>query len=79
MNNAGLVARGLREFSKPKRVVDIGAGDGSFSLRLATLLEWRDTEFVLVDRNSEISPTVRDGFRALSCRVQFSAVMRWRD
>lgn len=71
MNSAGMVARALREFPAPKRVLDVGAGDGAFALRLATTLQWRNTEFILVDRNGDIAPPVRDSFRAMNCSVEF--------
>jgi len=71
MDNAGLVARALRNFQKPKRALDIGAGDGAFALRLANKLQWRETEIILVDHNGEISTNVRDGFRAMNCAVEF--------
>lgn len=71
MNHAGIIAQALRPLPKPRRILDVGAGDGTFALRLATKLRCRKTEFILVDRNGEISPSVRDGFRALECPVEF--------
>ena len=71
MNHAGIIAQALRPFPKPGRILDVGAGDGAFALRLASKLQCRQTEFILVDRNVEISPSVRDGFRALDCPVKF--------
>ncbi|HWN96881.1 MAG TPA: methyltransferase domain-containing protein [Methylomirabilota bacterium] len=67
MNNPGTVARVLRDLPAPKRVLDLGAGDGSFALRVAQLCEWREIECVLLDRSPSVPDSVRAGFRALNC------------
>lgn len=36
----------------PHRIIELGAGDGYFMLRLARGLQWRDVEFILVDRQN---------------------------
>jgi SAM-dependent methyltransferase len=69
MNNAGIVARALRRISKPKRVLDLGSGDGALAWRIAQKLGWRDIEFLLLDRKVSIPSGVRDKFAALSCSV----------
>ena len=66
MNNAGLVARALRPLSSPRRVLDIGAGDGAFALSVAKRLSWHGTEFILVDRMGELAAPIEDGFRAMA-------------
>jgi len=71
MNSAGLIGRALRQFPAPKRVLDVGAGDGAFALRVATRRQWRNTELILVDRNGDIAAPVRDSFRAMHCSVEF--------
>ena len=71
MHSAGIIGRAFREFPAPKRVLDVGAGDGAFALRLATRLQWRNTEYILVDRNGDIAPPVRESFRAMDCSVEF--------
>jgi SAM-dependent methyltransferase len=69
MNHAGIIARVLRRFSPPKRILDLGAGDGAFTLRVATAARWRSVEVILVDRTAAVDTHVREGFRALDCHV----------
>ena len=71
MNNAGLIASEMRKIPNLTRVLDLGAGDGSFALRLAQKLARRNTEFILVDRIGGLSARVREGFSAVDCAVQF--------
>lgn len=69
MNHAGILARALRAFGQPRRVIDLGCGDGAFALRLATTAGWRGCEMVLVDRAAMISSSVRERFVVLDCSV----------
>lgn len=69
MNHAGIMASALRRFSPPKRVVDLGAGDGAFTLRVATAAGWRGVEIILVDRAATVDARVREGFRAMDCHL----------
>jgi hypothetical protein len=69
MNHAGLIARALRSFPQPKRILDIGAGDGSFTLRLAKAAGWNKIDVVLLDRAATIPGSVCEGFRALGCNL----------
>ena len=71
MNNAGLIASEMRKIPNLTRVLDLGAGDGAFALRLAQKLARANTEFLLVDRIGGISPRVREGFNALNCTAHF--------
>jgi 2-polyprenyl-3-methyl-5-hydroxy-6-metoxy-1,4-benzoquinol methylase len=72
MNNPGIVARALRTPPSPKRVLDLGAGDGSFALRVATLLQLRNVYFILLDRSAWPPSSVRKRFAALNCTVALS-------
>jgi hypothetical protein len=56
----------------PRRIVDLGGGDGTFLLRLARRLGplWPDTEALLIDRHDLVTPETRGGFRALGWRVE---------
>ena len=51
----------------PQRIVDLGAGDGSFMLGLARELAWRwqTVDVVLVDRQKILQEATRWGFREL--------------
>ena len=69
MNHAGVLARALRPAGQPRRVIDLGCGDGAFALRLAVAARWRGCEVVLVDRQPVIAPEVRAGFATLGCSV----------
>ena len=69
MSHAHILARELRNGPMPKRVIDLGAGDGSFALRIATQLQWRNIEFVLLDRAVTVSDSTLKDFDALDCRV----------
>ena len=71
MNNAGLITSEMRKVPKLARVLDLGAGDGAFALRLAKKLARPNTEFLLVDRIGGLSSLMREGFKALNCAVQF--------
>lgn len=71
MNNAGLIASEMRKIQNLTRVLDLGAGDGAFALRLAQKLARPNTEFLLVDRIGGLSSRVRERFNALNCAVQF--------
>ncbi len=69
MNHAEVLARALQPADQPRRVMDLGCGDGSFALRLAVAARWRACEVVLVDRQPVISSEVRAGFATLGCPV----------
>ena len=69
MDHAGIFARAFRSDRTPKRVMDVGFGDGAFALRMVKAAGWRGCEIVLVDRLAIISPGVRDGFAGLGCTV----------
>jgi len=47
----------------PHRIIELGGGDGTFMLRLARALQWRDVEYVLVDRQNIVDPQTADELR----------------
>ncbi len=55
MSHASIFATALRSFPLPRRALDLGAGDGSFTLRLARAAGWRDTDVFLLDRSATVS------------------------
>src|SRR5215475_10964002 len=56
----------------PREIVDLGAGDGTFMLRVAERLapRWRDVTVKLVDQQDIVSAQVRERFAALHWNVQ---------
>jgi len=73
MNHRNLMAAALRECfpaEAPRRIVELGAGDGHFLLSVAQRLHWRGTEAVLVDRLNALDPRIVESFRGLGWRVK---------
>ncbi len=78
---AALLRRHLRQ--PPRRIVELGAGDGVTSLALARRLapHWPGVTMVLLDRHDLAPPRIRAGFAALGWRVETVAadVFDWLD
>ena len=75
MMNSALVAGELRRAfpaQPPRAIVEIGAGDGTFMLRVAKKLppEWRAMDVVLVDQQSLVSPATGEKFDMMGWRAQ---------
>jgi SAM-dependent methyltransferase len=70
MSHVSVLARELRGH-QPKRVIDLGCGDGSFALRLARALRWRGVELVLVDRAPALAPFVQEAFASMGVTATF--------
>ncbi len=75
MMNSTLVARELRRAfpgRPPRAIAEIGAGDGTFMLRVAEKIssQWQAVEVVLLDQQSLVSPATSDKFAALGWRAQ---------
>ena len=75
MGHAKVMARALRSTSNGQsggRLVDLGAGDGSWLLRVAGRLgsKWRGTSALLLDRLNIVAPESRRGFEALGWRTE---------
>jgi SAM-dependent methyltransferase len=78
MMNAGIMASALMEHGagpKPRRIVDLGSGDGQFMLRVARRLapHWPNITVVLQDKQDIVSRATRDAFTTLQWRVETSA------
>ena len=83
MRNATVVERALLVSggASPRRIVELGAGDGTFLLAVARKLagSWRNMEAVIVDRQSIVTARTRAGFTALgwACEIVQSDVFDW--
>jgi hypothetical protein len=73
LSHTGMMARGLlRCLDKPRALVDLGAGDGTFMLGLARRLasRWQDVTVILVDRQDIVSVATRDAFAMLGWKIE---------
>jgi SAM-dependent methyltransferase len=61
----------LRLSPRPRRILELGAGDGTLLLRLARTLaaEWSDVELTLLDRQDLIGRETREAYRDLGWQV----------
>jgi hypothetical protein len=78
MGHAAIMARALIRHTahgKPRIVLDIGSGDGTFMLRVARRLapHWPDCRLVLLDRQKIVSDGTRAGFASLQWTVDVVA------
>ena len=74
MGNSGIMARALRSTCPEptaRHLVDLGAGDGRFLLRVARRLsaDWQGTSAVLLDCRNVVSPATHQAFDALGWRT----------
>ncbi|MGH8753204.1 MAG: class I SAM-dependent methyltransferase [Burkholderiales bacterium] len=75
MQQVGIMQRALtgsRGQLAPRVLLELGAGDGSFMLRLARrfTLHWKNVKVVLLDRQNIVSSETREGFKALGWEVE---------
>src|SRR5947209_4251989 len=63
MGHPRIIARELRKRS-PRRILELGAGDGNFMLRVAHLSALRGVEISLLDRQAAFAPGLREGFES---------------
>lgn len=54
----------------PKRIIELGGGDGTLMLGVARKLRWPDVELILVDRQDIVATQTRAGFAALGWRLR---------
>ena len=75
MRNAAIVARELRcgcRDRSPRVITEIGAGDGTFMLRLAerTAAQWKHVHVVLLDRQDIVNPETLEAFASLGWEAE---------
>jgi hypothetical protein len=75
MRNPGILAACLRSAfptSRPRNLLELGAGDGTFLLKVARKLcqFWPPSTLTLVDRQPVIQPEIIRGFEAIGWSVQ---------
>ncbi|HMK14674.1 MAG TPA: class I SAM-dependent methyltransferase [Burkholderiales bacterium] len=75
MHQVGIMQRALTgrygQYA-PHKLLELGAGDGTFMLRLALRLasHWKNVKVVLLDRQNIVSHETREGFKALGWEVE---------
>ena len=84
MGNGEIMFKALRKACAdpgPRRLVDMGAGDGRLLLRVARRLhpDWQGTHALLLDRRNAASPDAYEAFEALGWRTESSEadVLDW--
>lgn len=62
----------LPRSAPPQRILELGGGDGSLTLRLAQALRprWSDVALTLLDRHDIVSRQTRRGYESLGWRLQ---------
>src|SRR5688500_7955862 len=83
MGNLKIQERNLRNAflkTSPKRIVEIGAGDGTLMLHLAQHFpHWQNVEITFVDRQNLVSEETRTSFQNLdwNVKVEIADVFEW--
>ncbi|TAK97513.1 MAG: class I SAM-dependent methyltransferase [Verrucomicrobia bacterium] len=84
MRNSAIAANALASSAngnQPRSILDLGAGDGSFLLRVAQRLAptWSEINARLLDRQDVISPETLSGFQSLhwTARATVAEVSDW--
>jgi len=54
---------------RPRRIIELGGGDGTFMLGVARKLRWPDVEIILVDRQDIVASKTHAGFAALGWQL----------
>ena len=75
MRSVSTLRRAVAELgltTQPKRILEVGAGDGTLLLRFARSLRphWHDVELTLLDRIDIVSPATRAAYQALGWRLR---------
>ena len=73
MQQVGIMARLLEAHhsgARPRRLVELGGGDGTFMLRVAQRLGWPDVELMLVDQQDIVAEHTCECFATLGWRLR---------
>jgi hypothetical protein len=72
MRQQAIMAAALRGMAAPRRLADLGSGDGRFLLGVARRMapHWRGVTAVVVDRQAIVSTETREGFAALGWSLE---------
>jgi len=72
MRQQAIMARLLRPLAAPRRLADLGSGDGRLLLAVARRMaaHWQGVTALLVDRQDIVSPQTRAGFSALGWKCE---------
>jgi hypothetical protein len=75
MQQMGIMQRALTRYCgqrAPRTLLELGAGDGTFMLRLARRFapHWKNVKVVLLDRQNIVSSETRKGFKALGWEAE---------
>lgn len=80
MGSARILTRALKNF-RPRRIVELGAGDGTLVLELAQMVSpaWSGAELLLLDRHPLVKPSTLQQFSKFGCRalVEQADVHEW--
>src|SRR5450631_1600683 len=73
ISNLQRAVAALRLAAQPRRILELGAGDGTLLLRFARAQrpQWSDVELTLLDRVDLVSEETRVGYRELGWQVNF--------
>jgi ubiquinone/menaquinone biosynthesis C-methylase UbiE len=72
MGNDAIMSKALKEFfpGEPKQIVELGAGDGHFLLRVAQKLNWQNINATLLDRQKNVSAEMLAAFSKHGWRAE---------
>jgi hypothetical protein len=73
MGHAAIFTRNLRKFCErpPRRIVEIGAGDGTLLLKIARQFPaWKNVHATLIDQEPAVSAATLEKFRSLGWKVE---------
>jgi protein-L-isoaspartate O-methyltransferase len=74
MLQPGIMARALARHAggTPRTILDLGSGDGTFMLRVASKLapRWSNVTVILLDQQNIVSQATRNGFREFGWNVE---------